>query len=159
MTFRPSDNSAAKQAGLTLLELSLAMAIALALAAVAIPAAGGWIEERAFRQELDSLAFQVMEVRHEAEISGESRFIRFGAPEDPDALVAETTTVVDTEPEFSLWRRDRQGKWIPAGGTYFRIQPGGIVEPVVFRLERRESYIIFRFDPLTGHLDEQEFSF
>jgi prepilin-type N-terminal cleavage/methylation domain-containing protein len=147
------------RSGLTLLELSLAMAIALTLAAVAIPAVGGWMEERAFRRELDDLAFRVMEVRREAEASGEARFILFHAKDLPLEKIAETTTVLETSPEFALLRRDRRGRWIPAGGSFFRIQPGGIVEPVVFRLERKESYIVFRFDPLTGHLDEQEFSF
>jgi len=148
-----------RSSGLTLLELSLAMAIALTLAAVTIPAVGGWIEERAFRQELDNLAARVMEIRREAEISGESRFILFHGKDMPQEKIAETTSILETSPGFALLRRDRQGKWLPAGGTFFRIQPGGIVEPIVFRLERNESYIIFRFDPLTGHLDEQEFSF
>lgn len=148
-----------RSSGLTLLELSLAMAIALTLAAVAIPAVGGWIEERAFRQELDDLALKIMEVRREAESSGESRFIFFDGKDMPQENIAETTTILQTGAGFALLRRDREGKWTPAGGTFFRIQPGGIVEPVVFRLERNESYIIFRFDPLTGHLDEQEFSF
>lgn len=135
------------------------MAIALTLAAVAIPAAAGWIEERAFRQELDRLAHRVMELRRDAEASGEARFVWFAGKDIPVERLAETTAVLETGPEFSLLRRDRSGKWQPSAGTFFRIQPGGVVEPVMFRLERRESYVVFRFDPLTGHLDEQEFSF
>lgn len=146
--------------GLTLLEMSIALAIALALAGVAIPAVGGWIAERNFRVELDGLSMRVMEVRRETENAGESRVIWFGEPEDlPENAILENPTLINPGGGFTLERQGRDGRWQTARGTALRIQAGGIVSPAVFRLEREGNYVVFRFDPLTGLLEEQEFSF
>ena len=140
--------------------MSIALAIALAIAAVAIPSVGGWIEERNFRLELDALSLRVMEVRRETETTGESRVLWFGTPDDlPEDAVLENPILVSIGGAFALLRQMRNGRWEPATGTSLRIQAGGIVSPALFRLEKGENYVIFRFDPLTGLLQEQEFSF
>lgn len=140
--------------------MSIALAIALAIAAVAIPAVGGWIEERNFRLELDALSTRVMEVRRETETSGESRVIWFGTQDDlPEQAILESPILVYPGADFLLLRQARNGRWEPALGSSLRIQAGGIVSPALFRLEKGENYVIFRFDPLTGLLEEQEFSF
>ncbi len=150
-------------AGLTLLEMCLALAIGLTLAALAIPTANGWIEERAFRSETDALADTVMRAKIEAETTGESRLLRFAekktsrlsklSPEE------EKAAVYQVKGGFELERMGRRGQWEDAGGSVLRIQAGGVVSPVLFRLKRNNGYIVFRFDPLTGHMEEKEFQF
>jgi prepilin-type N-terminal cleavage/methylation domain-containing protein len=146
--------------GFTLLEIILAMAIALTLAAIAIPATGGWIEERHFRVEMENLASWVMEQKMEAETQGEGRVLWLAAADkSSENWDREEVLLYRVGDGFRLLTQDRQGRWAPAGDIPLRIQAGGVVSPLLFRLEREERYVIFRFDPLTGHLDEQEFSF
>lgn len=147
------------QAGLTLLEMCLALAIALTLAALAVPATGGWIEERAFRMEIEGLATTVMGAKRDAESSGESRVIRFAGKETSGKKLEETGILYTMGGAFTLERQSRKGIWEDASDSFLRIQAGGVVSPVLFRLKRGEHWIVFRFDPLTGHLDEQEFQF
>lgn len=142
--------------GFSLLEISLAVAIAATLAAIAIPATGGWMAERAVRMELENFAVAVMEMRREAERTGEPRTLYLGAPEEG---TGESATVFLPSEGFDLFRMDRAGKWASAMGSQLRIQPGGIVPPARFKLTNEDRWVVFRFDPLTGHLEEQEFQF
>jgi prepilin-type N-terminal cleavage/methylation domain-containing protein len=149
-----------RRAAFTLLEIILALAIALTLAAIAIPATGGWVEERNFRVEMEKIASWVMEQKMEAETRGEGRVLWLLDPEKADGgLQPAEALIYRVGGGFRLLSKNRQGRWESAGAIPLRIQAGGVVSPMLYRLERGDRYVIFRFDPLTGHLDEQEFSF
>ena len=141
------------RAGLTLIEISLALGIAVVLAAVALPALGGWIGEHKLRSQLGELAEVVMRARLEAEATGESRWISLGEPETAESSGGWTFQV---EPGLVLESQGANGKW---GGApdFIRVEGGGVLNPRLYRMVLGERWISFRFDPLTGHLREEEF--
>ncbi len=143
------------RAGLTLIEISLALGIAVVLAAVALPAMGGWIEEHKLRSQLTDFAEVVMRARLEAEATGESRWVVLGGESGRDDSAEPWR--VSFASGFILQTQGADGKWGPAPGV-IRIEAGGILNPRLYRLVLGERWISFRFDSLTGHLREEEFS-
>lgn len=144
-----------RQAGLTLIEISLALGIAVVLGAVALPAMGSWIEEHKLRSQLTEFAEVTMRARLEAESTGESRWIALSPQEDEDAEASPWQFF--PAPGFVLESQNSEGKWA-AAPPYLRIEAGGVLNPRLYRISLGERWISFRFDPLTGHLREEEFS-
>lgn len=145
-------------AGLTLIEISLALGIAVVLSAVALPAMGGWMEEHKLRSALGEMAEVVMRARMEAEATGESRWVVFNTGEEnDDAEAGEVGFFYEVPPGFLLMSLRAENKW-KAAPALLRIESGGFLNPRLYRLELGERWINFRFDPLTGHLREEEYS-
>ncbi len=147
--------------GMTLLEVALAVTIALLIAGVTIPATGGWIEEHKLRSGLNTLAEQVMRARLSAERTGEQRRILLGGEAEPDSdEIGEQSSEYHfpIPPGMELGILSREGKWEDASGRVLRIWEGGVVSVERMRIQSGDKWIIFQFDPLTGHLQEEEFS-
>ena len=146
--------------GYTILEVLLAIGLGVILTFVAMPSMAGWWSEHRMRRQASGLIEVVQHARLIAEKEGRCQRVIVDASESVRNSHAAKTGVHYFAPEdgyiWEFFRFDgsRDDRTLPT----IAIDARGRVEPVSFRLWKREQFVEYRFDFLTGHAREGVFS-
>ncbi|MCX7713510.1 MAG: hypothetical protein N2035_07615 [Chthoniobacterales bacterium] len=154
-----SSFSLKNKSAFTILEICLSLGIAALLLGIFIPSTQVWILERNLRKELERFANEVNSLRIQTLHSAEPQIIHFLNSRQAQKATKATFHTFIIPNELRLLRQTKNGNWVDVSNSYFIIDAGGIVSPTKFRLEKKSHQITFSFHPLTGHLQESEFSF
>jgi len=145
-------------AGFTLIEILLAVGLCAILTAVSVPTMVGWWEEHRLRMQADELIKLVQSAKLKAEKTGQAQVVVLLAPDEPEPTEKKEHIHYLREELRTEWQLRRFGQQ-DRSSSFIEIDGNGMVSPVSFRVSAGEKYIEHRFDFLTGHAHEVEFSF
>lgn len=143
----------------TLLEVLLAIGLATILAFVAVPVMDGWWSEHLMREKASDLVEIVQRAKLIAETEGKRQVIVLsseGEQNGQESIRNVHTFVCDKQYTWKFFRFD--GREDARERRTIAIDSRGRVEPMSFRLENAGRMIQYRFDFLTGHAKEEEYS-
>jgi len=161
---RPSLRSSF-QSGFTLLELTIVLFIMLLFLGAAAMSFSGISEEEKLRKpaaELQKMARQAVQragmyEETEAIVFEKNGFgIRFR--EDPQVTKAPRVWFTHVELGQGITLRVKrwgQRDWKSAAGQRWVMQPSGLCEPIMVRLETERSFLEMQFNPITGGVADE----
>ncbi len=147
-------------AGFTLIEILLAVGLCAILTAVSVPTLVGWWEEHRLRMQADELIKLVQSAKLQAEKTGRPQVVVLLTAGESEPVEAKENIHYLKEEANTVWQLRRFGQSQRDNAPAFiEIDGDGMVSPISFRVSAKDKYIEYRFDFLTGHAHEVEFSF
>jgi prepilin-type N-terminal cleavage/methylation domain-containing protein len=147
--------------GYTLLEVAMVVAIIVLIIGAAIPVTSSFTREQRLRDVVRELLVLAKTARADAMTTGRPSEVVFGkkgfglrrpGEEEPSETVSLSSDMRYVLVPFG------SDKAVKPDGQRWIFQPGGLCEPITFRVEQGEAFMEVTFDPLTASIAEESYN-